>query len=152
MYFSYEFVSFAMSNFYSNDKQHTQYCNWFLMVYYCDHHITGLFAHDFLKKWFDETGNEGSAFQCTSKRLWMVRRRSVTYLDVKLEVFVHLVDVGEDVWDDAGNDALHVGVAQHALHSVRLARWRLSVREDRAIVAAEHVCNTKTYIQRTRSC
>ena len=48
------------------------------------------------------------------------RRRSVvihTHLDVKLEVFVHLIDVGEDVADDARNDALEVLAVHKALRT-----------------------------------
>ena len=39
----------------------------------------------------------------------------MSYLDVELEVLVHLVDVGEDVLHDARDDALQHGVPQHPL-------------------------------------
>ena len=63
---------------------------------------------------------------------------------MKLEVLVHLVDVGEDVADDAWDDSLQLSVAQHSFHRVRLSRGRLSVREDRSVVAAQHICNAHT--------
>ena len=34
---------------------------------------------------------------------------------MELEVLVHLVDVGEDVLDNAGYNTLHHGVAQYSL-------------------------------------
>ena len=70
-------------------------------------------------------------------------QEKVRYLDVKLEVLVHLVDVGEDVADDARDDPLQLCVAQHSLHRVRLSRRRLPVREDRSVVAAQHICKAR---------
>ena len=41
---------------------------------------------------------------------------------MKLQVLLHRVDVIEDVIDNPGDDALHGGVVDDALHSVSLPR------------------------------
>ena len=45
----------------------------------------------------------------------IVVTRGATYLDVELKVFVHLVDVGEDISNDARNDPLEVGALHDTL-------------------------------------
>ena len=67
------------------------------------------------------------------------------YLDVELEIFVHLVDVGEDVGHDSGDNALHMLVAQHSLHGMRLSGRRLTVGKDGSIVTAQHICDYITF-------
>ena len=44
-----------------------------------------------------------------------VATRGSTYLDVELKILVHLVNIGEDVSNDAWNDALQLGVLHDAL-------------------------------------
>ena len=55
---------------------------------------------------------------------------------MKLQVLLHGVDVIEDVIDNPGDDALHGGVVDDALHGVGLTRRRLSISKYGSIVAA----------------
>ena len=58
---------------------------------------------------------------------------------MELQVLLHRVDVVEDIIDDAGDDALHVGVVDDALHGVRLAAGGLPVREDGSVIPAQYI-------------
>ena len=71
----------------------------------------------------------------------VVTKGGGTDLDVKLQILVHLVDIGEDVADDSWNDALHLLTTKHSLHRMRLTGRRLPVREDCSVVATEYICN-----------
>ena len=55
---------------------------------------------------------------------------------MKLQVLLHGVDVIEDVIDNPGDDALHGGVVDDALHGVGLTRRRLSISKYGSIVSA----------------
>ena len=60
---------------------------------------------------------------------------------VELALFLLIKDVDQRSWDDAGVDVV-LGVAGKlldAFHGVRLARAGLSVGEDRAVVALQHL-------------
>lgn len=63
--------------------------------------------------------------------------------NVKLDVLVHRVDVVEDVVHDSRYDAHVLAIVEHTLHRVRLARRRLAVGEDGAVVAAEHILDDR---------
>ena len=55
---------------------------------------------------------------------------------MELEVLFHGVNMIEDVVDNPGDDALHGGVVDDALHGVGLSRRRLSISKYGSIVAA----------------
>jgi len=65
---------------------------------------------------------------------------------VEFKVFIHAVDVVEDVLDDARDDSLQVAIPQHPLHRVRLPRRCLAVREDRAVVPTEYICKVTIHV------
>jgi hypothetical protein len=53
---------------------------------------------------------------------------------VELKILFHGVDVVEDVIDNPGDDALHGGVVDDALHGVGLSRGCLSIGKDGSII------------------
>ena len=55
---------------------------------------------------------------------------------MELQVLLHGINVVEDVVDNPGDDALHGGVIDDALHGVGLSRRRLSISKYGSIVAA----------------
>ena len=59
---------------------------------------------------------------------------------MELEVLFHGVNMIEDVVDNPGDDALHGGVIDDALHGVSLTRRRLSIGKYGSIVTAQNIC------------
>lgn len=53
---------------------------------------------------------------------------------MELKVLFHGVDVVKDIIDNPGDDALHLGVVDDALHGVGLARGCLSISKDGSII------------------
>ena len=58
---------------------------------------------------------------------------------MELEVLFHGVNMIEDVVDNPGDDALHGGVVDDALHGVGLPTGRLSVGKNSPVVARQNI-------------
>ena len=58
---------------------------------------------------------------------------------MELEIFLHGVDVVEDIVDDSGNNALHAGVVDDPLHGVSLPAGSLTVRKYCSIVPVQNI-------------
>ena len=59
---------------------------------------------------------------------------------MELEVLFHGVNMIEDVVDNPGDDALHGGVVDDALHGVGLSRWRLTIGKYCPVIATQDIC------------
>ena len=58
---------------------------------------------------------------------------------MELEIFLHGVDVVEDIVDDPGDDPLHARVVDHPLHGVGLPAGRLTVCKYCSIIPVENI-------------
>ena len=63
--------------------------------------------------------------------------------DQELDVVLRLGDGAEDVGERVGDDPLELGHRAVALHGERLARARLAVGEDCAVVTLQHILHDR---------
>ena len=66
--------------------------------------------------------------------------------DVELQVFLHGVDVVENIIDNSGDDSLHGRVIDDSLHGVGLARGGLSISKYGSVVTTQNICKHKKSI------
>ena len=59
---------------------------------------------------------------------------------MEFQVFLHGVNMVEDVVDNPGDDALHGWVIDDALHCMGLARRSLPVSKYGSVVATQDIC------------
>ena len=62
---------------------------------------------------------------------------------MELKVFLHGVDVVENIIDNSGDDSLHGWVVDDTLHGVGLARGGLSISKYGSIVTTQNICKHK---------
>ena len=59
---------------------------------------------------------------------------------MEFEIFLHGINVVEDVVDNSWNNPLHGGVIDDTLHRVGFTRRRLSISKYGSVVATQNIC------------
>lgn len=59
---------------------------------------------------------------------------------MEFEIFLHGINVVEDVVDNSWNNPLHGGVIDDTLHRVGFTRRRLSIGKYGSVVATQNIC------------
>lgn len=63
----------------------------------------------------------------------------LTHLNLELYVFIHRINMIENIINDSWNNSLHFWIAKNSLHCVCFTRRSLSVSKYGSIVSFEHV-------------